>query len=635
MSINIQEVAQADEATASLFDMIEEFSKELDLIVNNIKKDDTSRQREKGDTIHIDNNKMCGPKEGDVKGESDSDDEMSQEKITNELSKTLNDLKADSNISVRINDTHTIPSTQPIDISTFPLSSSMTTTIFKDLTIDVDSPLVTQSLSTPSTPNSDKHSLHSSPSNENYSKADKEDEGVVLPRRLLNDAETDEEELKDNNPIVANTWGIANWMTKAKGLMTNQTFPGDQYKKLSKENGSIEIIIAAGVVNKIPFFVPKGKSIMWSTAIKQYDINFSVAVRVQEMGGAIEQEVEPVTKLYADDNTVAIGYRKSCDIDRYLLFIFDNSYSKLRSKNILYKITVGKVADVEIEDYILELEEVEKDKQIHATNSTSTKPYISRATISDARLLFQLSKQVLNTVVNNAQLLASDVAVKASSVVKDTVFTKLSDNMRSIDTVSLNDYDNDEEEGQFVHSTKSITSVNSVNNSPKRRITIHPNAMIEPGQYQDNYAIIVDSERFVTVKLLVTPTDSKAIGFPTVQLPKHYSDNCIYQVNATITPNGVRVYSYAEGFSSQHPAKILCFIESYCFKILQNDDMVLDRNQDLWELHLGFKVVTIIYNIIITLTISLLDNTKRVHHRFYETFEIKFIVFKYAISVSG
>ena len=602
MSTNTQEVAPADEATASLFDMIEEFSKELDLIVNNIKKDDTSRLREKRKTILTDNDRIYVSEESDVKGDSDSDDEVSPEKVTNELSEKLNGLKDDSNTTIPINDTHAIPSTQPIDISTFPLSTSMTTTIFKDLTIDVDSPLVTQSLSTPSTPNSDKHSIISSPCYEAYSKVDKEDEGMLLPRRLHNDAETDEEDVKDNNPTAVNTWGIANWMIKAKGLMTNPTYPGDHYKKLSKENGSIEIIIAAGVVNKIPFFVPKGKSIMWSTAIKQYDINFSVAVRVQELGGAIEQEVEPVTKLYADDNTVAVGYRKSCDIDRYLLFIFDNGYSKLRSKSVLYKIAVGKVADVEIEDYILELEEVEKDKQIHATNSSSTNPYISRATISDARAFFQLSKQVLKTVVDNAQILASDVAVKASNVVKDTVFTRVSDTRSNIDAVSLNDYDSDEEEDQFVHSTKNITSISSFNNSPKRRITIHPNAMIEPGQYQDNYAIIVDSERFVTVKLLVTPTDSKTIGFPAVQLPKHYSDNCIYQVNATVTPNdGVRVYSYAEGFSSEHPVKILCFIESYCFKILQNDDMVLDKNQDLWELHLGFKVISIIYNIVITL----------------------------------
>jgi hypothetical protein len=350
MSSNTEEIAQADEATASLFDMIEEFSKELDQIVNNIKKDDTSRLREKVDTITAEKDKICTVETVSERDGSDSDEDALHENVTYELSKQLNGIKNETNILTPVKDIST-SSAQPIDISTFPVPSAIATTVFKDLTIDIDSPLVTQSLSTPSTPTSDKNSLNSSPYNEKYSKANKED--VIEPRKLLNDTELDEEEMQDTSSNTAGGWGISNWMTKAKGLISNQANPSEKYKKFKKENGTIEITIPAGVVNKIPFFVPKGKSIMWSTAISEYDINFSVAVRVQEMGGAVEQEVEPTTKLFADDNTIAIGYRKACDIDRYLLFIFDNGYSKLRSKNVLYKIAVGKVADVGIETYSL------------------------------------------------------------------------------------------------------------------------------------------------------------------------------------------------------------------------------------------------------------------------------------------
>jgi hypothetical protein len=63
--------------------------------------------------------------------------------------------------------------------------------------------------------------------------------------------------------------------------------------------------------------------------IKNFDVGFGVLLRVQEMGGAVEKDLEPQTTIQSGD--VVVGGRKAAsDIERYLLLAFDNSYSKLR-----------------------------------------------------------------------------------------------------------------------------------------------------------------------------------------------------------------------------------------------------------------------------------------------------------------
>ena len=73
--------------------------------------------------------------------------------------------------------------------------------------------------------------------------------------------------------------------------------------------------------------------------LKAFDINFGVNLRVQEVGGAIEHELDPPTKITAGEFFVM--ERKAIDFeDRHIVMILDNSGSKLRSKTLLYRVTI-------------------------------------------------------------------------------------------------------------------------------------------------------------------------------------------------------------------------------------------------------------------------------------------------------
>ena len=65
-------------------------------------------------------------------------------------------------------------------------------------------------------------------------------------------------------------------------------------------------MVSAGSVTQIPFFVPKGKAILWRVMVKYLDIQFGVKLRVQEMGGSVE--VSSVCTYVLSDLYTSISY---------------------------------------------------------------------------------------------------------------------------------------------------------------------------------------------------------------------------------------------------------------------------------------------------------------------------------------
>jgi hypothetical protein len=122
------------------------------------------------------------------------------------------------------------------------------------------------------------------------------------------------------------------------------------YQMFAKEGSSVEININAGCVTSIPFFVPKGKAIVWKILMKNLDLNFGVKLRVQEVGGAVEHDMEEAKKIIAGQ--FIIGDRKCLDYeDRRIVLILDNSHSKLWGKTLTYRVNVGNPVDItEIRD---------------------------------------------------------------------------------------------------------------------------------------------------------------------------------------------------------------------------------------------------------------------------------------------
>ena len=134
-----------------------------------------------------------------------------------------------------------------------------------------------------------------------------------------------------------------------------------RYKKLydsfNKEEKTIEITVNAGTFAQIPFFVPKGRAIVWKILVKTLDIGLSFKLRVQELGGAIEHDLEYERKVMAGE--YCVGDRKEMNEDRHIVMILNNKLSKLRNKTLIYKVTIAQpeiIAEVK-EQYAKEAEE--------------------------------------------------------------------------------------------------------------------------------------------------------------------------------------------------------------------------------------------------------------------------------------
>lgn len=97
--------------------------------------------------------------------------------------------------------------------------------------------------------------------------------------------------------------------------------------------------MSAGTSAKIPFFIPRGSAVCWRVLVKAFDVSFAVKLRVQELGGSVEQELEAAVRLVCGE--VLTGGRKGTEFDRHILLEFDNSFSKLRSKTVVYLLLVG------------------------------------------------------------------------------------------------------------------------------------------------------------------------------------------------------------------------------------------------------------------------------------------------------
>lgn len=67
--------------------------------------------------------------------------------------------------------------------------------------------------------------------------------------------------------------------------------------------------------------------------MKDNDIGFGVRMRVQQWGGSREDEVLPVERYDCADTVTGSWV---ADEDRTIVLVFDNRFSKLRSKTVAY-----------------------------------------------------------------------------------------------------------------------------------------------------------------------------------------------------------------------------------------------------------------------------------------------------------
>lgn len=106
----------------------------------------------------------------------------------------------------------------------------------------------------------------------------------------------------------------------------------EQWKGI-KIQGAEEISVPARTEHTCCYHVSKGSTLRWTFRVKDNDIGFGVRMRIQEYGGAREEDVLATDRY---DSTDTISGSWVADEDRTMVLVFDNKYSKLRSKTVAY-----------------------------------------------------------------------------------------------------------------------------------------------------------------------------------------------------------------------------------------------------------------------------------------------------------
>lgn len=103
------------------------------------------------------------------------------------------------------------------------------------------------------------------------------------------------------------------------------------------ESGGNELVVPARDELTTQFVVPKGSILQWQFRVEKYDIGFAVRLRMQGDGGASECDVFP-SQRYPTGVTVRGEW--SPQNDAVLVVVWDNKYSLLRQKTIVFEASV-------------------------------------------------------------------------------------------------------------------------------------------------------------------------------------------------------------------------------------------------------------------------------------------------------
>lgn len=106
----------------------------------------------------------------------------------------------------------------------------------------------------------------------------------------------------------------------------------EQWKGI-KIQGAEEINVPARTEHTCCYHVSKGSTLRWTFRVKEHDIGFGVRMRVQQWGGSREDEVLAVERYDCADTVTGSWV---ADEDRTMVLVFDNRFSKLRSKTVAY-----------------------------------------------------------------------------------------------------------------------------------------------------------------------------------------------------------------------------------------------------------------------------------------------------------
>lgn len=144
--------------------------------------------------------------------------------------------------------------------------------------------------------------------------------------------------------------------------------------------------------------------------------------------GSVERDLEPFWKISQDE--LFMGGRRSVDFDRYFILVFDNSYSKLRSKTVAYQVLTGDVATLALEQAEFTAKnkaEEEAAAAAAAAEAAKNNPAGTNATTAPAAVL-KSANATVRYVTEGLTPIVSSVIIKvqnASTVIQTQAKTNL------------------------------------------------------------------------------------------------------------------------------------------------------------------------------------------------------------------
>jgi hypothetical protein len=105
------------------------------------------------------------------------------------------------------------------------------------------------------------------------------------------------------------------------------------------EDGATQAEIKAGGTLQLPFRIATNDTICWEYEVRAHDIDFSVKLRTQGDGGAVEVDKVPKVRVAAGES-IAGSY--TAGEDGTVVLSWDNAYSWTRGKTVAYKAKVVK-----------------------------------------------------------------------------------------------------------------------------------------------------------------------------------------------------------------------------------------------------------------------------------------------------
>lgn len=116
------------------------------------------------------------------------------------------------------------------------------------------------------------------------------------------------------------------------------------YNLLLSAAGAIEKSIAINRSHKQVFSIPANNIFIWRARVKKFDVGFAVTEIIKD--GETPVDIEPMAK-YRFESQIQ-GKLAACNHARNIVLVFDNSYSHLQAKKIVYWVAIGE--NVSLED---------------------------------------------------------------------------------------------------------------------------------------------------------------------------------------------------------------------------------------------------------------------------------------------